>query len=339
MTRFLGRLVLWLAGLAIVVILVWVIGSGIAATVRESSIPSPPPSQGQMIHTRDGAIFAQVRGHDSAPPVLLIHGSVAWSGFWQTIAERLATDGFRTIAIDLPPFGYSDRSPRHGYARADQAQRIADVIKGLNLKNTIIVGHSFGAGTVVESVMQSPSLFGGMILIAGALGLPEAGEDYKPESKWLRWLLHQPAIAENLVTSIVTNPLPMRRLLASFLYNKAAATNEQVDILKQPYARPGTTQAYARWLPTLLLADPSALSAKPGNYADITAPTSLIWGDRDDVTPLSQGRNLNRLIAGSNLTIINDVGHIPHIEAPDRLHSVLLTELSRLSQKSPPLAR
>lgn len=334
MIRFLGRLVLWLAGFALVSILIWVIGSGIAAKVRESDIPAPPP-RGQLIPTRDGAIFAQIRGKDTAPPVLLVHGSVAWSGFWDNIAERLATDGFRTIAIDLPPFGYSDRSARHAYARADQAQRIADVVRGLNLRDTIIVGHSFGAGTVVESVMQNPSLFGGMILIAGALSLPATGEDYKPESKLIRWSLHQPFIAENLVTSIVTNPLPMRRLLASFLYNKAAATDEQVDILKRPYVRPGTTQAYAQWLPTLLLADPSALSAKPGNYANITVPTSLIWGDRDHVTPLAQGHELHRLISGSNFTVINDVGHIPHIEAPERLHFILLKELSRLSQISP----
>jgi len=64
-------------------------------------------------------------------------------------------------------------------------------------------------------------------------------------------------------------------------------------------------------------------------------PTSLIWGDRDEVTPPAQGRALNQLIAGSAFTIINDVGHIPHIEAPDRLHEVLLGELTKLSQRTP----
>ena len=45
------------------------------------------------------------------------------------------------------------------------------MIRNLNLQNTIIVGHSFGAGATVEAVMQNPSLFKGMVLISGALAL------------------------------------------------------------------------------------------------------------------------------------------------------------------------
>jgi pimeloyl-ACP methyl ester carboxylesterase len=315
---------------SIALTVLWVAGSRIAAVVREAGAEPPPPSEGWLVPTSDGAIFAQIRGPETATPVLLIHGSVAWSGFWQNIAERLAADGFRTIAIDLPPFGYSDRSPRQAYGRADQARRIADVIRNLKLQNTIIVGHSFGAGTVVETVMQSPSLFKGMVLISGALGLPEDGKAYEPESSLLRWSMSQPLITENLVASIVTNPLPMRRLLATFLYNKAAATDEQVTILERPYARAGTTAAYAQWLPSLLLVDRTALSANAGNYASLGVPTSLIWGDRDEVTPLAQGRQLNRLIRNSSLSIIENVGHIPHIEAPDRLYDVLRKELKAI---------
>ena len=59
----------------------------------------------------------------------------------------------------------------------------------------------------------------------------------------------------------------------------------------------------------------------------IGVPTALIWGDKDTVTPLTQGRQLNRLIKNSRLTVLDNVGHIPHIEAPDGFYDVLKKEL------------
>ena len=329
--RTCGRWILRLVALLVALLLLWTGGSVVAAIMRERGPQPPPPAQGRLVPTGDGDIFVQIRGPERGPPVILIHGSAAWSGFWTAIAERLAHDGFRAIAIDLPPFGYSDRSPQGAYARADQARRLAGMIRNLGLQNTVIVGHSFGAGATVETVMQNPSLFKGMVLIDGALALPEDGHDYAEENATLRWALHEPFITEIVVTSVVTNPFLLRRLLASFLYNKDAATDEQADILQQPYARAGTTKSYAQWLPTLLLADRSALSADIGNYASIRLPTFLIWGSHDDVTPLAQGQQLNRLIRNSELSVLENVGHIPHIEAPDRLYEVLVKNLRAIS--------
>jgi hypothetical protein len=51
------------------------------------------------------------------------------------------------------------------------------------------------------------------------------------------------------------------------------------------------------------------------------------WGDKDQVTPLAQGQQLNRLISGSRFSVLDNVGHIPHIEAPDGFYDVLLKEL------------
>jgi pimeloyl-ACP methyl ester carboxylesterase len=327
--RWIARLL----ALLVVLLVLWAGGSVIAAVLRERGPQPTPPAQGRLVPTGDGVIFAQIHGPETGTPVILIHGTAAWSGFWTEVAVRLARDGFRAIAIDLPPFGYSDRSSHGAYARADQARRLAGAIRNLNLRNTIIVGHSFGAGATVETVMQSQPLFKGMVLVDGALALPEDGQDYAGEHPALRWAAHEPFITEILVASVITNPILLRPLLASFVHNKDAATAEQAEILKQPYARSGTTKAYAQWLPTLLLADRGALSANKGNYASLHLPTFLIWGARDDVTPLAQGQLLNRLIRNSELSVLENVGHIPHIEAPDRFYEVLLKNLRAIAAR------
>lgn len=331
--KIVSRWIIRLAGVLLALVAIWAGGSHFAAAIREGGPQPTAPGEGRLVATGNGAMFAQIRGPEAGTPIILVHGSAAWSGFWSAIAERLARDGFRTIAVDLPPFGYSERSPQGSYARADQARRLAGLIRNLNLLDTIIVGHSFGAGATVESVMQNPSLFRGMVLVAGALALPGEGQDPVGEPALLRWAVGEPIIAETLIASVVTNPLTLRPLLASFLYNKEAATDEQADILAEPYARRGSTNAYARWLPTLLLTERSALSASPANYASIKVPTSLIWGDRDQVTPLAQGQRLNRLISGSRLSVLVDVGHIPHIESPDGFYDVLLKELKFIAAR------
>jgi len=58
-----------------------------------------------------------------------------------------------------------------------------------------------------------------------------------------------------------------------------------------------------------------------------------VVGDRDTVTPLAQGEQLKRLIRGSELTVLENVGHIPHIEAPAGFHDVLVKNLKAIAAR------
>jgi pimeloyl-ACP methyl ester carboxylesterase len=285
----------------------------LSASWREGA-DAQPPAEGHLVATPSGDIFIQERGPKTGAPVLLVHGTAAWSGFWLAVADELGGDGYWAVAIDLPPFGFSSRSATGAYARKDQAERIGGIIAALGLERPVIVGHSFGAGPVVEAAMRHPDQIRGVILVDGALGLPAEGEDYPPENRLLRSLLDQPIVAECLVSATLVNPYLTRRLLAGLLFKRDAASEAEADILRRPFSRAGTTQAYARWLPFLLFADRGAKSAAPENYAKVTTPIALIWGRQDDVTPLAQGERLQRLLPGATLDIINGVGHIPHIE-------------------------
>ena len=284
-------------------------GLRLAASWRESAGASAP-ADGRMVSTANGDIFVQMRGPDHGRAVVFVPGTAAWSGFWLSVADEIGRSGYRAIAVDLPPFGFSARSASGAYSRADQAERLAALVQALGLERPIIVGHSFGAGAVVELAMAHPESVGGMVLVDAALGLPAEGPDAPADSPILRWALDRPAIAQSLVAATLVNEWAERPLLASLLYRKDAATERQVGILSLPYSRKGTTKSYARWLPSLLLPETRAISAAPANYARIATPTSLIWGARDEVTPIAQGERLLKLIPGATLDAIGDVGHI-----------------------------
>jgi pimeloyl-ACP methyl ester carboxylesterase len=100
---------------------------------------------------------------------VLFHGTAAWSELWRRTITALTASGFRVIAFDLPPFGFSDHPGT--YTRAAQATRINDALNQLNIGPVIIVGHSFGAGAATEFAMRYPERTRGLVLVDAALGL------------------------------------------------------------------------------------------------------------------------------------------------------------------------
>jgi len=49
----------------------------------------------------------------------------------------------------------------------------------------------------------------------------------------------------------------------------------------------------------------------------IAAPTLIVWGERDGFVPIAHGRAYHEGIAGSELVIVPNSGHLPHVETPE----------------------
>ena len=167
-------------------------------------------------------------------------------------------------------------------------------------------------------------------MVCGALDLLPGEELHGRPNGTIEAVLHAEPLMRVATSVVVTNPLAMRPMLATMLHRKEAADERQAAILLKPMTRRGTTEAYAQWLPFLLLPERSALTATGRGVAAIAVPTALIWGEKDSVTPIGQGRRLNALIRGSSLDVLPDVGHIPHIEAPAAFMDLLKRRLAAL---------
>lgn len=329
MRRFIRLMLQAIAALLAIAVLV-LAGFRIGAAWREANSAIAPPADGRFVTISDGQIFVQERGPRSGRPVVLVPGTAAWSGFWLDTADKLGQAGYRAIAVDLPPFGYSLRDPKSNYSRAEQARRLSEMIAAMDLRDVALVGHSFGAGPVVETAMRYPQRLKGLAIVSGALGLPEDGTAVPAPNPVVETLLRMPVVNEALSAGIVTNPLLTRRLLAMMLHRQEAASEAIAETLSQPYRRAGTTPAYGAWLPELLLPDRASFSVEPARYRALNLPTAIIWGEKDDVTPLVQGERLHRLLPTSSLDVIADVGHIPHIEEPGGFLALLLRRLREL---------
>jgi pimeloyl-ACP methyl ester carboxylesterase len=304
--------------------LVLLLGLRLAAAIRETGLlAGGVPEEGRVVETALGPIYVEELGPEGGRAVLFVHGSVGWSRIWRPTQQALADRGYRAIAFDLPPMGWSFRDPAGDYSRQSQARRLLALVDALNVR-PVVVAHSFGAGPAAEAAMLEPDAFAGLIVVSGAIGLGLDGAGRAPP-----WPLGSAFLRELAVSASVTNPPAMGPMLRLFLHRKETATAEVIAMLNRPGRRAGTTAAIADWLPSLLVPPSGALSTRPDAWQALALPLALVWGDRDTTTPLDQGRRLAGL-AGAPLSILPEVGHIPQIEAPAAFQAALLGLLTDL---------
>lgn len=309
--------------LALLLLLVLVIVAfRMAASIRETRTRAElAPSWGHLVPTSSGEVFVQEKGPANGIPVVLFHGTAAWSELWRHTTPALAAAGFHVIALDLPPFGFSDRPG--SYTRQDQATRINDVLIHLKAAPAIIVGHSFGAGAATELAMRYPGRARALVLVDAALGLTAAPSDAP-------WIIQPKWIREVLVSLTITNPVATKTLLEFLIAKKERALPEFVAILQRPTTQRDSTPDIADWLYYFLGADRSAVSADRTAYARAKLPVAMLWGDKDTVTPIDQATDLQTLLPQAALTQLPGLGHIPQIEDPALFNDALLKALGKL---------
>ncbi|HSD38006.1 MAG TPA: alpha/beta hydrolase [Rhodocyclaceae bacterium] len=284
------------------------------------------PSGGRLIASGDVKLFMQESGPADGMPIVFIPGTGAWSETWRTTLDALAAKGYHGIALDLPPFGYSQRPADHDYSTPRQAQRILGLLDALGIHEAVLVGHSFGSRATMQLALSAPQRVRAVALVDAALAVDTAphADARSP------WLLRWSPLRDTLIASTATNPLLTHFFLEQFTTRHEVLTPARVGLYSQPFARQGTTEAFGRW--AMQFGEPTSglLSADPAAYRKADIPALLIWGERDTVTPLAQGRHLATLLPRADLQILPDAGHIPQIETPAAFNATLLAFLGKL---------
>jgi pimeloyl-ACP methyl ester carboxylesterase len=287
------------------------------------------PATGRFVQAGDVEIFIQEMGPSSGPAVLFIHGTGAWSEIWRETMTVLAAAGFHAIAVDLPPFGFSERPANAAYSRLEQARRIIGVLDALNISQATLVGHSFGGGATVEATLLAPERVRALVLVDAGLDLRTNEPPPDNESPWLKALFAVRPLRHALIAATITNPLLTKHLLETLILDPADATMDRVTMLQQQLVIQDSTETVGEWLLIFLTARETSASVEPASYQGLTMPVLIIWGEEDAIVPLAEGEYLHSLIAGSELVVLKKSGHIPQIEDAVQFNAALLTFLSK----------
>jgi pimeloyl-ACP methyl ester carboxylesterase len=215
-----ARILAGIAGAVVGIALLVFAGFYAASIWRESLPPGRGGEPGQYLQADGLDLHYKQWGPDNGQPILLIPGAMAWSETWAPIAELLGNNGFRVIAPDLPPFGYSERPASGDYSRQAQARRILAFADAAGLKQFVLLGHSFGGGATVEAALTQPDRISGLVLLDVALGLGRP-----PAKPPLAPLFSAPGLREAIMAATFTNPLMIGKGLRDFVADDDAVAH------------------------------------------------------------------------------------------------------------------
>jgi pimeloyl-ACP methyl ester carboxylesterase len=283
------------------------------------------PKSGIYVAAYDTRMFVQRSGPLSAPVVVFVPGTAAWSEMWRRYMDEVVGLGYQAVAIDLPPFGYSI-PPRSGNYRKDvQGKRILAALDSLGVTQATFVAHSIGSAPLMEALLAEPGRVTKLVLVSPALGLDSPQSDGSETSvqHWLRkrWL------GESLSACCLTNTRFTSALVKHFVAEKDKITDPWVELFKRGFYLSGTYQNVALWVPELVAPRGPLPSDSLDSYQHIRFPVVIIWGTADTITPMAQGNHLQALIPGSSLIQIPG-GHVPMIEEPEKFGAALQRALA-----------
>ncbi|MDE1153026.1 MAG: alpha/beta hydrolase [Micavibrio sp.] len=324
--RFLLGFILWSAALLATVLVI----ATATVTLRENMRPQDAaPKTGHFVTAADAQIFVQEQGPENGPAVILIHGTGAWGALWQETMQPLADAGYRVIAVDLPPFGYSQKFIHAAdYTSARQAARLSALVAAMRLDKPTLVCHSVGCRSAVEALLDTPDIFGKAVLVDPALGFaddkahPHFGQPAPAAA--LRFAVETPFLREAILGIWGSSPYSIAPIFRGFVYDSAAVTDARVTLLQRPLSVQGLTAAEGAWFENLTAAPETGKVADYKQYAHITMPLQIIWGREDNITPVWQAKALQMLLPQPRLTVLEGAGHIPYIETTATFNAALL---------------
>lgn len=308
---------------------------GILTLGRESQTSEQAaPASGRFVSAGDVKLFVEEAGPRDGLPVVFIHGFGAWSETWKKTTSELAAHGFHTVALDMPPFGFSEKITDGTFSRQAQARRILGVMDSLQLRQVILVGHSVGGRPTVEAALLAPDRVKALVLVAGAFGFGDGGQfDQSAPGFLTRAFFAIHPLRNAVLSATATNPLMTKRLLGTFVADPEVLTPELLAVYQRPFVVKDSTNRLGDWLKVLSVDKDTSLSSDLANFSKLAMPTLLIWGDKDKVTPLWQGEKLKAVISGSRLDVLKGLGHIPQIEDPLRFNGSLVSFVEAVRER------
>jgi pimeloyl-ACP methyl ester carboxylesterase len=253
-----------------------------------------------------GRISYLAAGDADRPPVLLLHGIGSNANGWRHVMRRLRGD-YRVVAWNAPGY-YLSSNLRSDSPTADEfADVAAALLDGLDIAHALIVGSSFGAMLAAAVAARHPQRVSGLVLLGttpGHAALPEDERARRLDARLAAMRNGPVAFAASRGSELVAPSA------------SAAVRAEVRQLLSAVWPR-GFAQA-AR-----AVAKTDVVALGPS----IRAPTLVAVGSEDRVNPVDVSRRICEAIAGARLCVLEGVGHLSKLEAPDRVARLILDQV------------
>lgn len=248
-------------------------------------------------------VFIQTYGDSRKQPIVFVHGlGDEASTIWQSSIEKLKNN-YYILTFDLPGFGKSTKANKE-YTPSKYTLFLDYIISKYTNEPILLVGHSMGAAISLKYTAQYSKKVKRLLLIDVA------------------GILHKDAYSKFIV----------KMGLSKFFSSKSLEViNEKIttfftkinDIFSKImpsdtssiFKSEETRELYFQSKPSTIAAVSLIMEDYSKILRDITTPTFILWGEKDEVAPVRTGYVLNKLIHNSILEIIPNSGHVPMVDS------------------------
>jgi pimeloyl-ACP methyl ester carboxylesterase/tetratricopeptide (TPR) repeat protein len=285
--------------------------TGEAGDPKGSPLQSPNIPSAKHVDLADGTRLAYVeRGDANGVPVILLHGYTdSWRSYERVIPHL--PQSLRVFAVTQRGHGDSSK-PDGEYESRVFADDVAAFMDTLGIDRAVIVGHSMGSTVAQRFAIAYPKRVRALVLEGAFMPRPANDEVRKfiAEVATLEDPI-APDFARAFQQSTLAQPVP-----PEFFETVVG------ESLKVP------ARVWRAALQPYLTTDFAA------ELANVTAPTLLVWGDRDAFTGRGEQDALTGAIKTSRLVVYAGAGHSPHWEEPQRFAGQIASFVAGLQSES-----
>jgi pimeloyl-ACP methyl ester carboxylesterase len=274
------------------------------------------------------------RGDAASPCVVLFHGNgtmiqdLILSGLVDSLANN-----YRVVCFDRPGFGYSQRPRPRVWTASAQAALFAKALDHLGVRNSVVLGHSWGTLVAIALALKSDYPVNGLVLASGY---------YFPTFRMDFWLMSGPAVPllgdlmRYTISPIVSWAL-MPKLLRTLFAPRAVPFEFKNEFPISLSLRPKQLRAAAEESAFLI---PIAAELQH-QYQDISCPVRIVHGKEDRLIEADQSRRLHEALPHSLLHLVEDAGHmVTYADTPEIADAVAALAIPQLrSVRTTPTAR
>jgi len=296
-----------------------------SAGVPYGDIPAKPFENSQFIVIDSLRIHYRTWNNEIKNPkgkVILIHGFCGSTFCWRYNYDTMVKAGYMVVAIDLPGFGYSERSAKLNQSQSNRARMIWELIAAIDPQSTDkwnIVGHSMGGGTAEAVALMKPERIESLTILDGMIFIKNNNVNVSVVG-----LVNHPVYKEILLSYTEHRYLSFnnfrRQLKGTYGFLPDTLT---VNGYLEPLQIEGTAETVVN-----LLANSSEIQVLDAKGLS-QFPVLVIWGKKDRTIRLSNGKKLKRAVPSIELKVIPDAHHMAMETHSGVFNTMLLEFLDR----------
>lgn len=256
----------------------------------------------ETFETSAGSVAAGRAG--TGPDLVLAHGwpwsSFSWHRVIPTLAKRYCVHWY-----DMPGYGQSEKRSDQRTSLDIQGEVFKEMLANWSLSSPLVVAHDFGGATTLRTHLLHGCDYERYVLMNVVALRPWGSEFFDHVGRHTEAFLGLP-------------PHIHRAIVEAYIQGALSTEIDKDDVEKlvEPWLTEEGNESFYR---QFAQADEKYTAEIEPSFGDIRCPVMILWGEDDPWIPLARGKALHRCIPKASFETLSSVGHLPQLEAPDRI--------------------